>query len=549
MAYKSKTFKTLLFILLLWACPDLATAVTPPIPAHPAQYVVDLAGVLDANTQARLNAMLHDLEAKTTAQVVVLTIKSLDGEPIENFSHQTAVQWGIGQKGKDNGVLLTVAVKDHKYRIEVGYGLESTLPDSLVGSIGRQYLVPNFRKGDYAGGIVAAATEIAKTVSGGKVGVPGTQGKPPYHWEKKAGSLNPLTPILILIFVLLVIIDIFRRGGRGGGFWFFGGGGGWSSGGGGTPAASAAAAAISAAAALRGIGNLNKDTRMACNSKNFKNLLFILLLWAWPALALGVTPPIPAQPSQYVVDLAGVLDAGTQARLNARLKDLETETTAQMVVLTIKSLDGEPIESFSHQTAVKWGIGQKGKDNGVLLTVAVKDHKYRIEVGYGLESALPDSLVGSIGREYLVPNFRKGDYAGGIVAAVTEVINKLSEVTSAPEAEQPATPAATVAPTPPRSQNQLGLILLIVGVIVLLPAIALIVPRILWAKKRGSHVGFWSSGSERRLLLGKQRFQQLQRGRRRFRRWRGFRGLVITWFEKDRSHAKTQISDLEMQGS
>ncbi len=116
MAYKSKTFKTLLFILLLWACPALAAAVTPPIPAQPHQYVVDLAGVIDSGTQAKLNAMLHDLEAKTTAQVVVLTLKSLDGTPIEEFSHQTAVKWGIGQKGKDNGVLLTVAVKDHKYR-------------------------------------------------------------------------------------------------------------------------------------------------------------------------------------------------------------------------------------------------------------------------------------------------------------------------------------------------------------------------------------------------------------------------------------------------
>ena len=165
---------------------------------------------------------------------------------------------------------------------------------------------------------------------------------------------------------------------------------------------------------------------MAFKSSNFTKFLFILLFWAYPALVGAVTPPIPAHPSQYVVDLAGVLDAGTQARLNARLKDLEAKTTAQVVVLTLNSLDGEPIESFSHQTAVKWGIGQKGKDNGVLLTVAVKDHKYRIEVGYGLESTLPDSLVGSIGRQYLVPNFRKGDFAGGIVAAVTEIINKMS---------------------------------------------------------------------------------------------------------------------------
>ncbi len=111
--------------------------------------------------------MLKDLEAKTSAQVVVLTIDSLDGEPLEDFSHQTAVQWGIGQKGQDNGVLITVVVKDHKYRVEVGYGLEATLPDSLVGSLGRQYLVPNFRKGDYAAGILAAVTEIANDIAMG----------------------------------------------------------------------------------------------------------------------------------------------------------------------------------------------------------------------------------------------------------------------------------------------------------------------------------------------------------------------------------------------
>ncbi|MCX5891243.1 MAG: TPM domain-containing protein [Deltaproteobacteria bacterium] len=238
MALKSNLLKRFLVLALFWLYPAFLPAVTPPVPAHPSQYVVDLAGVIDAPTEARLNAMLHDLEAKTTAQVVVLTIKSLDGEPIENFSHQTAVKWGIGQKGKDNGVLLTVAVKDKKYRIEVGYGLESTLPDSLVGSIGRQYLVPNFRQGDFAAGIVAAVTEITKTISGGKVGVPGTQSQPPYHWEtvpkKPSKSLSPLTAILLTIFIimLLVVIILSRPW-----IWFFGGGwfsgGGWSSGGGG----------------------------------------------------------------------------------------------------------------------------------------------------------------------------------------------------------------------------------------------------------------------------------------------------------------------------
>ncbi len=255
MAFKSPSSKKILIILLFWACPTLAWAVTPPLPAHPSQYVVDLAGVIDANSQARLNTMLRDLEARTTTQVVVLTLNSLEGEPIEDFSHQTAVKWGIGQKGKDNGVLLTVAVQDHKYRIEVGYGLEGDLPDSLVGSIGRQYLVPSFRQGDFAGGITAAVTEITNTISGGK-GVGKTGGAAGgYHWEtmprKGMGHFN-LALILFIFFIIALLSFILfsePRGARAnrksgsGGFWFFwlilqffsgfGGGGGWSGGDGG----------------------------------------------------------------------------------------------------------------------------------------------------------------------------------------------------------------------------------------------------------------------------------------------------------------------------
>ena len=245
MALKSNLLKRLLVIALFGLYPAALQAVTPPIPAQPPQYVVDLAGVLNAETRARLNARLKDLEAATTAQVVVLTVNSLEGEPIENFSHQTAVKWGIGQKGKDNGVLLTVAVKDRKYRIEVGYGLESTLPDSLVGSLGREYLVPNFRKGDFAGGIVAAVSQIINKIAAGQ-GVE-ISGQEPGHpaAAKTAGFLERrklltllfslLTPILIIFFVILLLINIFswRRRGGGGGFWFRRrGGGGWSWGGG-----------------------------------------------------------------------------------------------------------------------------------------------------------------------------------------------------------------------------------------------------------------------------------------------------------------------------
>jgi len=244
-AGKAKNF-TILFILLFGAYAAVAWAVTPPLPAHPSQYVVDLAGVLDAGTQARLNAMLRDLETGTTAQVVVLTLNSLEGEPIDSFSHQTAVKWGIGQKGKDNGVLITVAVKDRKYRLEVGYGLEAILPDSLVGSIGRESLAPHFKKGDFAGGIVAAVTGIAKIISRGQAGGQAgtvTGGEPGDSAAPKAGTPSANIPglvvalafiIIMLTLVVLMARRIFRTIKRGGGgFWFSGGSSdsGWSSGG------------------------------------------------------------------------------------------------------------------------------------------------------------------------------------------------------------------------------------------------------------------------------------------------------------------------------
>ena len=142
-----------------------AAASTPEPPATPRDYVVDLAGVMPEEVKARLNAYLGELEQKTTAQVLVLTVQSLDGEEIRSFGLKVAERWRLGKRGKDNGVLFVVAVRDRKYTIEVGYGLESILPDSYVGTVGREYLVPYFRKGDYGTGIYAATLAVANTIA------------------------------------------------------------------------------------------------------------------------------------------------------------------------------------------------------------------------------------------------------------------------------------------------------------------------------------------------------------------------------------------------
>jgi uncharacterized protein len=153
----------------------------------------------------------------------------------------------------------------------------------------------------------------------------------------------------------------------------------------------------------------------------------LLLLVMSPVLLRAATPPVPSSPPERVVDLAGIIEPALEGQLVVALRELEDKTTAQMVILTVTSLDGEAIEPFSLHVAEQWKPGQKGKDNGLLLTVALKERKYRFETGYGLESVLPDSLLGSIGREKMVPFFKEGKYGEGIAAATKEVLAVLAK--------------------------------------------------------------------------------------------------------------------------
>lgn len=128
--------------------------------------VVDLAQVLPAEVAASLAHDLDAHETKTSNQVVVLILPSLEGEPIESFSHLVSTTWKLGQKGTDNGVLLLIALRERKIRIEVGYGLEGTLTDLRSAHIIRQEIVPHFRAGDLPGGIAAGVRAILGTIEG-----------------------------------------------------------------------------------------------------------------------------------------------------------------------------------------------------------------------------------------------------------------------------------------------------------------------------------------------------------------------------------------------
>jgi uncharacterized protein len=254
-------FRILLTIIVFVSFLGAGIAHAVELPAMPRNHVVDLAGIVDDRAEAQLNGYLLELEQKTTAQVVVLTIQSLEGESLEGFSLSVAHdRWRLGQEGKDNGVLILVSLQDRKYRIEVGYGLEGILPDSLVGSIGRQYMAPGFRQGNYTDGIAAATIVIADTIARDS-GVEIT-GMPRVRYQRRpgrgaegegpgiVGSIFAVLFFIALMYLfvkhprLLIIFLLFsgmgRRGswgggGFGGGFGggSFGGGGGGGFGGGG----------------------------------------------------------------------------------------------------------------------------------------------------------------------------------------------------------------------------------------------------------------------------------------------------------------------------
>lgn len=134
----------------------------PPL----AGRIVDLARVLSVNEADALSAALKAHEDKTGNQVAVLILPSLEGESLEEYAHRVATSWKLGRQGTDNGVLLLVAVKERRLRIEVGYGLEGTLTDLRSAHIIRDEIVPRFRAGDMPGGVRAGIEAILKTIEG-----------------------------------------------------------------------------------------------------------------------------------------------------------------------------------------------------------------------------------------------------------------------------------------------------------------------------------------------------------------------------------------------
>lgn len=229
--------KKIVWTLLLLSTALLAASIAhAQIPAEkPAGYVNDYAGVLSGAARQRLEALATELDQKAHAQLAVVTVRSLDGRPIEEFAIDLAMKWGIGTKTRkpgdqaaDRGVLLLLAVEDRRDRIEVGYGLEGIIPDGRAGGILRS-LTPYLRNGDYDSAISMGANTIASIIAQ-DAGVTLTGAVPIRGRSSQNDSPISIGTVLFILIFLLPLLAITRRAGPGGGIWYGGGGygGGWS---------------------------------------------------------------------------------------------------------------------------------------------------------------------------------------------------------------------------------------------------------------------------------------------------------------------------------
>lgn len=158
----------------------------------PEGFVNDFAGVLRGQEKAEIARIAENLEKDTTAEIAVVTVKTVKPYSIEEYSVKLFEKWGIGKAGKDNGTLLLVAVEDREVKIEVGYGLEGVLPDGLCGEIIRTAIIPEFKRGNYGAGIVRGTEAIAGIISG----------KSDYKTEKPAKDAVADTIATIIVFLI-----------------------------------------------------------------------------------------------------------------------------------------------------------------------------------------------------------------------------------------------------------------------------------------------------------------------------------------------------------
>jgi len=236
----SKLWAAVSLCLILAASVALSGSVE--FPAYKG-YVNDYIGLIKHSDEVKLTALLGELEKKTTAQVALVIVHTTAPLDLETYSVELAQEWGVGQKGKDNGALILIAKDDRRMRIEVGYGLEAKFTDGMAGRITRQYFLPYFKEGRFAQWIVVGTTAVAQHVASiygvklaGLAGLPKVEAMRRQHRPAFGCGAFGLLPLLILLvgfrlfWRLFLFGSLFGLGSRGG-FWSGGGSSGGFSGG------------------------------------------------------------------------------------------------------------------------------------------------------------------------------------------------------------------------------------------------------------------------------------------------------------------------------
>jgi uncharacterized protein len=181
---------------------------------RPSGYVTDLAGVIGEQAKTQLEALCTEVEQKTGAQMAIVTVQSLEGESVENYAVDLYKQLGVGTRKENRGVLLLVAPTEHKYRIEVGYGLEPVINDARAGDAGRA-MVPYLRQRDYAKATEVAAWQLAKYIAD-DAGVTLSGQPPPARNQNRGGGIGfPVFWVILGLFILFRAVG--SLSGRGGG--------------------------------------------------------------------------------------------------------------------------------------------------------------------------------------------------------------------------------------------------------------------------------------------------------------------------------------------
>jgi len=194
------------WIILFWLISGGLTAQEFPLPADPPRLVNDFAGLLTSQEQYLLEGKLGAYNDSTSTQIAIVTVESLHGYDVAEYSFELAESWGIGQEGEDNGILILIAPNERRMFIATGYGVEGYVPDAIAKRIVEGTLKPNFRNGSYFVGLDQATNLLMGLLSGQFS---------PQQLEQE----TPAIPFLLLIFVFIIVMFVLmKKGGRSGGY-------------------------------------------------------------------------------------------------------------------------------------------------------------------------------------------------------------------------------------------------------------------------------------------------------------------------------------------